>query len=110
MLARMAAVDEQIGHRLHAVEAHEEALGGPLLGDVEVLLVVARGAQERALGQRIGVPAVGQGHVARPVGGVLRLEEEAPPLVQGVDLAGRGRHGGGSQQQKQKVSFHSVNR
>ena len=105
--ADVVAVDEEVGHRLHAVELHEQALRGPFGGNVHAVLVVARGFEPVALGQRVGVPAVGQGDVAGVVGGFLRLEEKSPTFVDRKYLAGAGRCGEAREQQENRyVSFH----
>ena len=102
MRADVIAVDEEVGDRLYAVEFHEKAFRSPFDGDIHAVLVAARGFEPVALGQRIGVPAVGQGYVAGVVGGFLRLEEKAPPFVDREDLAGAGRHCDDVQQQENR--------
>ena len=105
--ADVAAVDEDVGDALHAVEFHEEAFRGPLFGDIHAVQVIARCFEPVALGQRIGVPAVGQGYVAGVVGGALGLEVEAPAFVDGEYLPGADRERYSEHQQhKSYESFH----
>ena len=104
----MAAVHEEVGHGLHAVELHEEPLVGPALGQVHVVLVVSGRLEPEALGLGVGIPAVGQRDVPGIVARILRLEEEAPPLVERENFAGLGREGGDCQEQRCYVSFHGI--
>ena len=68
--------------------------------------VVGRRLVELGTGLRVGVPRVGQGHDAGVVGGVLRLEEEFPTVVELVYVACRGCYADSQQQQKCNQSFH----
>ena len=102
----IAAVDEKVGHRLHAVEFQEDPLRGPIHGHEDAVQIVARCFEPLSLCGRIGVPAVGQGDVAGVVGRALGLEEEPPAFVQGEDLAGLSRCDDSCEQEKQYVTFH----
>ena len=94
----MIPVDEQIGDRTHAVETHEESFPRPFGRDKDIVLIVARGLQQRLLRTGIGIPTVRQGDVAGIVAAVLRFEEETPALVERENLAGRGRQSDARQQ------------
>ena len=106
--AGMAPVHEQVGHGLHAVELHEKPFVGPVLRQVDIVLVVSGRLEPEALGRGIGIPAVGQGDVPGIVARILRLEEETPPLVERENLAGLYRKGRDCQEQRRYVSFHGV--
>ena len=72
VLADMIAVDEDVGHGLHAVDAQDEPLRRPVGRNVEPAHVVARRALVlRVAGQRIEVPRMGQGDIARVVRAVI---------------------------------------
>ena len=103
---RMAAIDEQVGHRLRAVELHEQPPRSPLPGNVNIVLVVARRFEPAPRRAGIGVPGVRQRDMAGVVARVLRLEEETPPFVERIHLARPGRTGGEDEQQSRKDSFH----
>ena len=105
VFARVAAVHEQVGGVLHAVELHEEPFALPLGGHEELALVGGGGAERRPG----AVPRVGQRHDAGVVAAVLVAEKETPPLVERID--GACRRGDARQQQcKQQcgMSFHCV--
>ena len=102
----MAAIDEQVGHRLRAVELHEQPPRSPLPGNVNIVLVVARRFEPAPRRAGIGVPGVRQRDMAGVVARVLRLEEETPPFVERIHLARPGRTGGEDEQQSRKDSFH----
>ena len=102
----MAAVDEEVGHVLRAVEADEDPFRGPFGRDAQVVLVEPRGFAQRAFGRRVVVPAVGQRHEPGVVAVGFRGVEEAPALVERIDFAGPQRQGPKQQQSEQDISFH----
>ena len=110
VFTHVVAVDEERGDVLHAVELHEDALAAPFGGDAHLVLVVGRGFEEEADGFGVGVPGMGQCDVAGVVARVLRLEEEAPPLVQRVDFTGLRRDAEQHEQQGCCDSFHGFSK
>ena len=109
VLADMIAVDEDVGHGLHAVEAQEEPLRRPVGRNVEPAHVVARRALVlRVAGQRIEVPRMGQGDIARVVSAVFAAEIESPVVVETVDLPRGGlRHEGRQHTDQKQITFHN---
>ena len=109
MLAHVVAVDEDVGDGLHAVETQKEPLRSPVGRNVEPPHVVARGTLVlRIAGQRIEVPRMGQGDMARVVGAVFAAEIESPVVVETIDLPRRGLRSEGRQRTNQKqVAFHN---
>ena len=111
MLAHVAAVDEYVGHALHAVELDKYAPAAPLVGDIDVPAVIGRSLQIYA--RRSGgveVPCMGQRHVTRTVAVELLFEEKQPPVVERVDLAGIGAHTcqrAHKQRQSDNITFHN---
>ena len=105
----MIAVDEDVGHGLHAVEAQEEPLRRPVGRNVEPAHVVARRALVlRVAGQRIEVPRMGQGDIARVVSAVFAAEIESPVVVETVDLPRGGlRHEGRQHTDQKQITFHN---
>ena len=105
----MIAVDEDVGHGLHAVEAQEEPLRRPVGRNVEPAHVVARRALVlRVAGQRIEVPRMGQGDIARVVSAVFAAKIESPVVVETVDLPRGGlRHEGRQHTDQKQITFHN---
>lgn len=107
VLADVAAIQKDIGDALHAVEFDEEAFRRPFHWDEKIILVVGRSFEEVSATARIGIPCMGQSDVASIVAAVLRLEVEAPSLVDGKDDAGMCRRAQPQEQNCRKIPFHS---
>lgn len=103
VLARMPAIDEEVGDGFGAVAADEEPPALPGGGHPDFTDVIGLRAQKIAVvGARVGIPRVGQGDDPCVVAAVLRAEAEVPSAVERVGFApARGRLGGRQRMQRQ---------